>query len=292
MSEEIMEEQTNVQVENQPDTQLNTETVDENNISNEGSVEPEQNSDGTTTPPTDNVKPTQEELETKLKEYELKEEERKAIAQRLGVDNVNQDMLGLSNLELTLENQLNNTLLTLCNEYGVSSDPKSMKESLDKLKEEQPAKYYEFSNKVQNIGNQFQAKKGEIAYANFSYGVSQYVKENSQLLEAVPAYKQIITDYCMANQGNPNIYENLNAIQQIAVSLLQAGMEIGQAYNSQQQAKGDTSAVSGGIATAQNPVYTSEKIWTADEIAKMSIDEYIKNEAAIDKAYREGRVRN
>lgn len=289
MAEEIINNQ-EIQPEAQVDEQPKTEPQDENIIQGEG--EPASPQEGTTTPPTDNTKPTQEELTAKLKEYELKEEERKAIAQRLGVDNVNQDMLGLSNMELTLDNQLNNNLLSLCNEYGVSADPKSMQESLNKLKEEQPAKYYEFSNRVQNIGNAYQAKRNEIAYANFSYGVSQYAKENSQLLEAVPAYKQIVSDYCMANQGDPNIYNNLNAIQEMAVGLLRAGMEIGQAYNSQQMAKNDTSAVSGGIATAQNPVYASEKIWTAEEIGKMSIEEYMKNEAAIDKAYREGRVRN
>lgn len=247
-----------------------------------------------TTPPQVEPQPTEnvEEIKQRLKEYELKDTERKAIAERLGVEEGDADMLGLNSLEAQVENQANSAFVRMCNEYGVDASPEGMEKSLNDLKANDPQRYYEFIDRAKGINNELNYKRQEISRANYNYGVNKYAQENQQLIESVPAFANVIREYCVANQGNPNIYNELNSITDMAISLIRSGMELGHAYSLQQKAKTDTTPVSGGIATNQTPVYTSDKIWSRNEIGKLSTDDFVKYEKQIMQAYAEGRIQD
>lgn len=250
--------------------------------------EPEKPSENV--PPTEPTKPTTEELEQRLKEYELREEERKNIAKRLGVDDNEADILNLNSIEAQVENKANAVFVRMCSDYGVDANPANLQASLEQLKANDPAKYYDFVDKAKGINAELQQQKAQIANATFTYNVNKYVQENQQLIDNIPAFKKIVSDYCVANQGSPYIYNDLNNIREMALGLIRSGIEIGQASALQQKAKTDTTAVSGGVAVNQTPVYTSDKVWTRAEIDRMSTDEFAKHEKAIMQAYAEGKI--
>lgn len=298
MAEDIIQEpitQEPVQgVAEQSTQELNTPSTNEDikpeTEGQEPPVEGEPEKPSEDVPPAEPTKPAQSELEQRLKEYELREEERKNIAKRLGVEEQEADILNLNSLEAQVENQANAIFVRMCSDYGVDANPANMQASLDQLKTADPAKYYDFINKAKDINAELQTKKAHIATANFNYGVNKYVQENQQLIDNIPAFKQIVSDYCAANQGSPYIYNDLNNIREMALGLIRSGIEIGQASALQQKAKADTSAVSGGVAVNQNPVYSSDKVWTRAEIDKMSTEEFAKHEKAIMQAYAEGKI--
>ena len=240
--------------------------------------------------PVEPNKPSQEELEQRLKEYELREEERKDIAKRLGMEEQEADILNLNSLEAQIENQANAVFVRMCSDYGVDANPANLSASLAELKEKEPGKYYEFMDKAKGINAQLNEKKAQIATANFNYGVNKYVQENQELINNIPAFKNIVSEYCAANQGSPNIYNELRGVTDMALGLIRSGIEIGQASALQQKAKTDTTPVSGGVGVKQTPVYSSDKVWTREEIDKMSTDEFAKHEKAIMQAYAEGKI--
>ena len=277
--------------ENPQPQQLNTdEIVEDKNIESTPPAEGEPPQEGGVEPAPAQQEPSTTELQNRLKEYELREEERKAIAQKLGVNDVEPDLLNLQSYAAQVENIANSALIRMCNEYGVDASPEGMGKSLDQLKETNPAKYYEFVDKAKGINYQLQSKKAEIATANYNFGINKYYSENKELVDNVPAFQKIVNDYCVANQGSPYIYDELNNITEMAISLIKSGVELGQAYALQNKAKTDTSSVQGGVGVAQTPTYTSEKIWSRAEIDKMSASEFAKNEQAIMKAMMEGRI--
>lgn len=277
--------------ENPQPQQLNTdEIVEDKNIESTPPAEGEPPQEGGEEPAPTQQEPSTTELQNKLKEYELREEERKAIAQKLGVNDVEPDLLNLQSYAAQVENIANSALIRMCNEYGVDATPEGMAKSLDQLKETNPAKYYEFVDRAKGINYQLQSKKAEIATANYNFGINKYYNENKELVDNVPAFQKIVNDYCVANQGSPYIYDELNNITEMAISLIKSGVELGQAYALQNKAKTDTSAVQGGVGVAQTPTYTSEKIWSRAEIDRMSASEFAKNEQAIMKAMMEGRI--
>ena len=277
--------------ENPQPQQLNTdEIVEDKNIESTPPAEGEPPQEGGEEPAPTQQEPSTTELQNNLKEYELREEERKAIAQRLGVNDVEPDLLNLQSYAAQVENIANSALIRMCNEYGVDATPEGMAKSLDQLKETNPAKYYEFVDRAKGINYQLQSKKAEIATANYNFGINKYYNENKELVDNVPAFQKIVNDYCVANQGSPYIYDELNNITEMAISLIKSGVELGQAYALQNKAKTDTSAVQGGVGVAQTPTYTSEKIWSRAEIDRMSASEFAKNEQAIMKAMMEGRI--
>lgn len=289
IQEQTIQQDTQVADTPQPQQSDTEAPVENENIENPpaGGEPPKE---GGEEPATTQQEPTITDLQNKLKEYELRDEERKAIAQKLGVNEVEPDLLNLQSLSAQVENMANSALVRVCNEYGVDASPEGMAKSLDQLKESNPAKYYEFVDKAKSINYQLQSKKAEIATANYNYGINKYYNENKDLVENVPAFQKIVNDYCVANQGSPYIYDELNNITEMAISLIKSGVELGQAYALQNKAKTDTSSVQGGVGVAQTPTYTSEKIWSRAEIDKMSVSEFAKNEQAIMKAMMEGRI--
>lgn len=241
-------------------------------------------------PPEETVQLNKAEYK-KLKEYELIEAERRALQERLGLQDVNPQDFNYQTLDQQVINRGQQELLRLCNEYGVSSNPDEFEGSINKLKETNPQKGFELERKVEQLMNNVGNKRNEIAYQASQTQIQQFATENHDILSVSPVLNRILTEYAQANAGNPNIYDNLNTINSYLLDVYREGLEYGQRIASLEKAKSDTSKVQGGIVNAPQSGYAGEPhIFTRAELKTMSADEFAKNEKIIEEQMKKGLI--
>ena len=68
--------------------------------------------------------PTIEELQAKISQYELREEEDKMLRERLGIQDVDQQTYNYMNIDQQIVNEGKQVYLRLCNEYGIDANPR------------------------------------------------------------------------------------------------------------------------------------------------------------------------
>jgi len=227
----------------------------------------------------------------KLKEYELIEAERQALQERLGLQDVNPQDFNYQTLDQQVINSGQQELLRLCNEYGVSANPNEFEASINKLKETNPQKGYELERKVEVLMGNLNNKRQQIANQVSQSQIQRFAQENNQLLNASPVLNRILTEYAQANAGDPNIYQNLNTINEYLCDVYREALEYGQRMASLKEAKADTSKVQGGIVTAPQSGYSGEPhIFTRAELKTMSPDEFAKNEKVIEEQMKKGLI--
>lgn len=236
-------------------------------------------------------KKTIEELNAKLKEYELRDEEEKMLKEQLGLQDVDTSTYNYMNLDQQIVNEGKQIYLRLCNEYGIDANPNNIDESVKKLKETDPAKAYEFERKFERLGEEVEYKRLMVQQENNNYEIGKFAKEYGQLLNSSPALSNIMTQY-VENYGavSANMYDQLKSVMDIIMPAYQEAFNAGRQYALQSKAKEDTSAVSGGIATANTQTYNNSHVFTRDQISKMSIDEFSKYEKQIMQQMREGKI--
>ena len=88
------------------------------------------------------AEPTAEELKAKLREYEVREEEDRALREKLGLKDVDQATYNYMNLDQQIVNEGKQVYLRLCNEYGIDANPDKIDASVEALKQSDPAKAY------------------------------------------------------------------------------------------------------------------------------------------------------
>ena len=103
--------------------------------------------------------PTVEDLQAKLKEYEVREEEDKKLRERLGLEDVDQQTYNYMNLDQQIVNRGKQEYLKLCNEYGIDADPNNIDKSVAELKQKDPFKGFEFERKFEQLGNEVTARR-------------------------------------------------------------------------------------------------------------------------------------
>lgn len=253
----------------------------------------EQESDGqfAEQPVVEDKQPTIEELQTKLKEYELRDEEDKLLRDKLGLSDVDNQTYNLMNIDQQIVNEGKQVYLRLCNEYGVDANPEKIDESVAKLKETNPAKAYEFQRKFEQLGNEVSYKRQEIQQQNNIYEINKFEKDYRQLLQAAPALNNIMAQYVEAYGVNTTgMYNQLKSVMDIVLPAYQEAFNAGRQYALQDRAKKDTSGVSGGVATANTQTYTPGNVFTREQIAKMSTEEFAKYEKQIQQQMIEGKI--
>ena len=293
-----------IQVDNTAESNTSTEEIVENNNADaqpEGQGEQEQSieqqeggeASADAQEQTDtNKAPTVEELQAKLDEYKVRDEEDKLLKEKLGIqEDVDSQTLSYINLEQQVINQANTQYLGLCNEYGVDADPNKFEISLKSLEESDPRKYYEFVSKYNTLNNVVSTKRQEITKQAEYNDVGKFAKQYEPLLESSPALTTVFTKYISNMQGQGNMYSNLNEVMSLLLPVYEEAFNIGKTQALKGKAKQDTSVVSGGIATTVNPSHQDgEHIFTRDEIKRLSYDDYSKNEKTIMRQMREGKI--
>lgn len=234
--------------------------------------------------------PTVEQLQAKLKEYEVKEEEDRKLRETLGIQDVDQQTFNLMNIDQQIVNVGKQQYLRLCNEYGIDADPSKIDASIKALKESDPAKGYEFERRFEQLGNEVTSKRHEVQRQNAIYEVSKFQNDYNQILNASPALTNVMAQYVQSYGDTPNMYGQLHNVMDIILPVYQEAYNAGKQFALQDKVKNDTSAVQGGVATQNTSSYTSGQYFTRDQIRHMSPEEFAKHEAVIMQQMREGKI--
>lgn len=232
-----------------------------------------------------------EELQAKLKEYELREEEDKMLREQLGIGDVDQQTFNYMNIDQQIVNEGKQVYLRLCNEYGIDANPSKIDASVEALKQSDPAKAYEFQRKFEQLGNEVEYKRQMVQQQNNVYEINKFEQDYSQLLNASPALTNVLSQYIQTygNAGG-NMYSQLKSVMDIILPTYQEAFNAGKQYALQDKARKDTSGVQGGIATANTQTYSPNMVFTREQIAKMSPDEFAKYEKDIQRQMIEGKI--
>jgi hypothetical protein len=279
------EENTTVSQDPQVTTQ---ETTNETNAVENGNEQVEGNNTQTTE--STEQQPTVEQLQARIKEYEVKEEEDRKLRETLGIQDVDQQTFNLMNIDQQIVNVGKQQYLRLCNEYGIDADPSKIDASVKALKESDPAKGYEFERRFEQLGNEVTSKRHEVQRQNAIYEVSKFQNDFNQILNASPALTNVMAQYVQSYGDTPNMYGQLHNVMDIILPVYQEAYNAGKQFALQDKVKNDTSAVQGGIATQNTSSYTSGQYFTRDQIKHMSTEEFAKHEAAIMQQMREGKI--
>ena len=298
----MAEEVTNVAT---SETQVATATPEENTaVSQESQVAPQETTETTTvengnqeqveentTTESTTQQPTVEELQAKIKEYELRDEEDRKLRETLGLQDVDQQTFNLMNMDQQIVNVGKQEYLRLCNEYGVNADPSKIDASVKALKETDPAKGYEFERRFEQLGNEVVNRRQAVQQQNAYYEVSKFQNDFNQILNASPAVNNVMAQYIQANGPSPNMYGQLHNVMDIILPVYQEAFNAGKTIALQDKAKNDTSGVQGGVATQNTQTYTGNgQIFTRDQIKHMSPEDFAKYEKAIQQQMLEGKI--
>ena len=237
-----------------------------------------------------NQQPTVEQLQAKIKEYEVREEEERKLRETLGIQDVDQQTFNLMNMEQQIVNVGKQQYLRLCNEYGIDADPSRIDASVKALKESDPAKGYEFERRFEQLGNEVVSKRQAVQQQNAYYEVSKFQNDYNQILNASPALNNVMAQYVQSYGNTPNMYSQLHNVMDIILPVYQEAYNAGKQFALQDKVKNDTSAVQGGVATQNTQTYSSGQYFTRDQIKHMSPEEFAKHESVIMQQMREGKI--
>ena len=281
----VVEENTTVSQDPQVTTQ---ETTNETNPVENGNEQVDENNTQTTE--STEQQPTVEQLQARIKEYEVKEEEDRKLRETLGIQDVDQQTFNLMNIDQQIVNVGKQQYLRLCNEYGIDADPSKIDASVKALKESDPAKGYEFERRFEQLGNEVTSRRHEVQRQNAIYEVSKFQNDYNQLLNASPALTNVMAQYVQSYGDTPNMYGQLNNVMNIILPVYQEAYNAGKQFALQDKVKNDTSAVQGGVATQNTSSYAPGQYFTRDQIKHMSPEEFAKHEAVIMQQMREGKI--
>lgn len=241
--------------------------------------------------PTEAPKPTVEELQAKLNEYQVREEEDRMIREKLGIQDVDPRTYEFMNIDQQIVNEGKQVYLRLCNDYGIDANPDKIDASIEALKQTDPAKAYEFQRKFEQLGNEVVGRRNAVKQQNAYYEVAKFEQEYQPILEASPALYNIMSQYVQSYSGqSPDMYNQLKGVMDIIMPAYQEAFNAGRQYALEDRAKKDTSQVQGGVATATTQTYTPGMVFTRDQIARMSTEEFAKYEKEISQQMREGKI--
>ena len=267
------------------------ETVENGNEVVENSNDVETQDDGQQELEQEQKQPTVEELQSKLKEYQVREEEEKMIREQLGIsDNIDSQTFSYMNIDQQIVNEGKQVYLRLCNEYGIDANPANIDASVNKLKETDPAKAYEFQKRFEDLGNEIEYRRGMVQQQHANYEINKFATDYNQILNSSPAINELLTSYVKSYAGQGNVYQELQGVLEAIMPAYQEAFNAGRQFALQDKAKKDTSGVSGGVATANTQTYSSGTTFTREQIRKMSTDEFANYEKQIKQAMIEGKI--
>lgn len=266
------------------DSEGTVENGNDNTTEEQGNVEQE----GEQT--TEQKQPTIEELQAKLKEYEVRDEEDRMIREQLGLEDLDSRTYDFMNIDQQIVNEGKQVYLRLCNEYGIDANPNKIDASVEELKKTDPAKAYEFQRKFEQLGQEVEYKRGMVQQQNSMYEVNKFSNDYGQILNASPALTNIMTQYIENYGGTSGVYQQLQNVLNTIMPAYQEAFNAGRQFALQDKAKKDTSGVSGGVATANTQTYTSGNVFTREQIAKMSDADFAKYEKEIQRQMIEGKI--
>lgn len=282
-------------------TQTQENNLEENNTSDltTETKEPADNDNATdtqtTTPVATTTEPSVEQLQSRLKEYELRDEETLRIRERLNLPNSDPQLLRYDTIEAQIDNQSQREWIALCNKYGVDYTPQGIDKSSQDLEAKDPKSYYQFKAEVDRLANDINYRKSAITGEKKNYEITAFYNQNKAILDGSPLVKQLVSNYVQQNfQQMKNPQAELNGLMDSIRLILTEGVEIGKAVSQVEKAKTDKSGVNANssIATANTTTYDmgNNTKWTRSKIGNLSTSEFEKYEKDIMKAMANGEI--
>ena len=197
------------------------------------------------------------------------------------------------NLDQQIVNEGKQVYLRLCNEYGVDANPDKIDDSVEALKQSDPAKAYEFQRKFESLGNEVVNRRQAVQQQNTYYEVQKFERDYNDIIQASPALNNVLTQYVQTYnpmQGG-DVYGQLKGVVDILMPCYQEAFEAGKRFALGDKAKRDTTPVQGGVAAGGGTnTYVAGTTFTREQIRNMSPAEFAKNEVAIKQAMIEGKI--
>lgn len=279
----------NLEENNSSDLTTTTEPTDNNNADATTEVTTTTVADATSTQP--NV----DELQSRIKEYELRDEEAQRIRDRLNLPKSDPNLLHYDTIEAQINNQSQQQWIELCNRFGVDYTPQGIDKSCQDLEAKDPKAYYQFKAEMDRFANQVTSNKSAIANERKNYEIGSFYNQNKDLLEGSPVVKQMVSNYIQQNYNNMQApAQELGGLMDAIRTILLEGVEVGKAVSQVEKTKNDKTGVSANssivTANASTTNLTTGKKFTRESIDKMSLAEYEKNEKAIIQAYQNGEI--
>lgn len=239
--------------------------------------------------------PEVEQLQSRLREYELRDEEATRIRERLNLPQADPRIVQYETIEAQINNHSQREWIELCNKYGVDYTPQGIEKSCAELESKDPKAYYQFKSDMDRFSNNLEARKYEISSQRKNYEVNNFYQANKDLIDGSPVVRQMVSSYIQQNFNNMhNPTAELGGLMDAIRAILLEGVEVGKAYSQVEKAKNDKSRVNANssIATAntQTTSLDSGRKWTASKVASLSTSEFEKYEKEIVNAMNNGLI--
>lgn len=236
-----------------------------------------------------------EDLQKRLKEYELKEDEIRQLASRVGVDDVENVNVFKAQTQMDiLNNQIMQEYINLCSQYGVDYRPEKIDESSKKLFEEDRNKYYDLQYKLGQLDQIANAKRQEINNYIYNTQLQSSLAKYKQVLDSSPAINEALNSFMQYVPHN-NPAQSIQGFMNLAAPLYKEAFEYGKLYAQQQaiEAKNtpEMSLNNNSIVQGSDIPIPSTSPLTLDDIAKMDSKTFQKNLGLIEKLRAEGRLK-
>lgn len=181
--------------------------------------------------------------------------------------------------------------LKLCNKYGVDFRPENIDKSAEELKQRDPNGYVDFNLQLNQLHNDVTARTNKLKSDITYYEVTNTLQPYKDLLNNSPVTNQVVNDILGQIQYvNPTQQVNyiMNSVMNIYKEAFEAGTLYGQTNKEQITNPGE---VLNNSVMSNNPSVANDaplKQFTREDISKMSLDEFKKNEKLIDDLIRKG----
>lgn len=291
-------EESNVNVTPENETQLVNNQPEENNGAtevNQKQNQPEASSEPNSetskqedTNPQEGVKDVKKE--PTVASQELSEENKQVnrepepLSSDIQIANLQKQLSMVSNIA-------QQKFLSLCNEYGVDFRAEHIDASAEELKKRDPNGFVDFNLKLERLHADTTRSTGELQNAITYYEINNAVQPYKQLLDSSPVTNSVVNDILGQIQYvNPTQQVNyiMNSVMNIYKEAFEAGTLYGQ--TNKEQIENPETILNNSIMS-NNPSVSNEaplKKFTREDIAKMSLEDFKKNEKLIDDLVRQG----
>lgn len=227
----------------------------------------------------------------KLKEYEVKEQELNELRNRLGGNQPKDNVIFNAQRELAIvENQAQQDYIRLCNEYGVDYRPDKIDKSALELQEKDPKAFYDLKYRLNELNNQVELKREQVNTFIANRDLSMAYERNRQAIQTSPAIQQVLNMYSQSAQLTG---DDIDSIVNSSLLIAKEAYEMGRQAAMQAKQNVNPSQILNNNIIAQHTSTPTDNptTLTLDDVAKMDIQTYAKNEALIDRLFAEGKLK-
>lgn len=276
------------------ETAVGTDDTQKDEVVTEATTEASDETNVETSEEANNSAPDIEELQKRLKEYELRDEETKNLSERLGIQQgINPELMQAEQIMLQVNNQAQQAYINLCNEFGVDYRPEKIEASASELASKDPKRYYDLLYKLNQLDSTVAQQRQQVGSFIRAKQVEQARLKYNDVLNASPKLNEALDAYLNESRLSP--VEATEQFMQRMTPLCQEMFMMGKLFAEQEAMKKAQSPaqVLNNNVMSQNSTYAAPptKTFTNEEIAKMDLATFAKYRDEIDRQAAQGLIK-